>query len=221
MEKAEAKIFYINGGATTVKSAANGISLLPVVSDPAADFNNGRNQTMEKAEESLLKKLFCKMLNDVYNAEKQLLDGLPGLQAAATTLKLKKAFELQLQQTARHIDRLERIFELIDKKMQEKTCAAMEGLITESKSMIRDTKDGTIIRDIALIVASQKIGHYEITTYANLVQLALITGLATAAEVLDRILMEEEGTDELLSRIADILINIEAGENNSVYRWNT
>src|SRR5688500_12724819 len=117
MEKTEAKVLYMNGSTTTVKSAANGITLPspPVVSDPAADFTNGRNKTIEKAGESSLKKLFCSMLVDVYNAEKRLLDGLPGLLAATTTLKLKNAFEQQLQQTAAHIARLERIFELIDK----------------------------------------------------------------------------------------------------------
>lgn len=222
MEKTEAKVLYMNGSTTTVKSAANGITLPAAtnISDPAGDFNNGRNKTIEKAGESALKKLFCNLLNDVYNAERRFLDGLPGLLAAATTLKLKNAFEQQLKQTAGHITRLERIFELIDKKIQGKKCAAIEGLITESKSMIRDSKEGTIIRDIALIVAVQKITQYEIGTYANLIQLALISGLTKSAELLDSILAEEENTEELFSRIAEILISVEAEERNGILYWN-
>ena len=222
MEKTEAKVLYMNGSTTTAKSAANGIALpsAPIISDPAADFNNGRNKTIEKAGESSLKKLFCIMLNDVYNAEKRLLDGLPGLLAATTTLKLKNVLEQQLKQTAAHIARLERIFGLVDKKIQEKKCATMEGLITESKNMIRDTKDGTIIRDIALIVAAQKIAQYEIATYSNIIQLALISGLAKSAELLDSILIEEENTDELFSRISEILISVEAEERNGILYWN-
>ena len=222
MEKTEAKVLYMNGSTTTAKSAANGITLpsAPVISDPAADFNNGRNKTIEKAGESALKKLFCILLNDVYHAERRLLEGLPGLLAAATTLKLKNAFEQQLKQTAAHIARLERIFELIDKRTQGKKCSAMEGLITESKNMIRDSKEGTIIRDIALIVTAHKIAQYEIATYANLIRLALISGLTKSAEVLDSILTEEESTDELFSRIAEILISVEAEERNGILFWN-
>lgn len=223
MEKTEAKVLYMNGSTTTAKSAANGITLpaAPVISDPAGDFNNGRNKTIEKAGESALKNLFCILLNDVYNAEKRLLDGLPGLLAATTTIKLKNAFEQQLKQTAAHITRLERIFELIDKKTQGKKCSAMEGLITESKSMIRESKEGTIIRDIALIVAAQKIAQYEIATYANLIQMALISGLTKSAEVLGSILTEEECTDELFSRVAEILISVEAEERNGILYWNS
>ena len=95
MEKTEAKVLYMNGTATTAKTAANGITLPSAtnISDPAGDFNNGRNKTIEKAAESALKKLFCLLLNDVYNAEKRLFDVLPGLIASATTLKLKNVFE--------------------------------------------------------------------------------------------------------------------------------
>lgn len=223
MEKTEAKVLYMNGTATTAKTAANGITLPSAtnISDPAGDFNNGRNKTIEKAAESALKKLFCLLLNDVYNAEKRLFDVLPGLIASATTLKLKNVFEQQLKQTGVHIARLERIFELIDKKIQGKKCAAMEGLITESKNMIRDSKEGTIIRDIALIVAAQKIAQYEIATYANLIQMALIAGLTKSAEVLDSILIEEENTDESISRIAEILISVEAEERNGILYWSS
>lgn len=223
MEKTEAKVLFMNGSATTAKSAANGITLPSATntSDPAGDFNNGRNKTIEKAGESSLKKLFCIMINDVYNSEMRLLDELPGLLEATTTLKLKNAFEQQLQQTASHIARLEKVFELIDKKIHGKKCAAMEGLISESKTMIRDTKEGTIIRDIALIVSAQKITHYEIATYANIIHLALISGLTKSAEVLDSILIEEESTDELFSRIAEILISVEAEERNGILYWSS
>lgn len=224
MRNSGAKILYMNTTTNATKSTANGIPIepSPIIpsTDPAGDSGNGRIKTEAKYEESLLKKLFCNMLYDIYYAEKQLLKDIPVLQESSTTIKLKNAFGQQMQQTKKHVRRLEKIFGLIDKKAEEKPCTAMKGLITEAKSMISDTKEGTIIRDVALIVVAQKIKHYEIATYSNLVQLALISGLTRTAEILDHILMDEEDTDEMFSRIAEILVNIEAEEKNSVRYWN-
>src|SRR5688572_13769866 len=145
MNHSGAKILYMNTTTNASKSTANGIPfepppLIPAI-DPAGDSNNGRIKTESKYEESLLKKLFCSMLYDIYFAEKQLAKELPVLLDASTTLKLKNAFAQQLQQTKKHIKRLEKIFGLIDKKAEEKSGTAMKGLITEAKSMIEETKD--------------------------------------------------------------------------------
>ena len=73
-------------------------------------------------------------------------------------------------------------------------------------------------RDAALIIAAQKVEHYEIATYGGLVQLALTMGLHRAADILDKTLLEEEDTDALLTEIAENYINIEAEEEGN-YSW--
>ncbi len=167
---------------------------------------------------SLLEKFFFEQLKDIYFAELQQLKSIPTLEAAATTEELKEAFEDHLYQTHKQLKRLEKIFEITGKKPEGKKCPAIEGLIKESENIIKETKEGSMTRDAALIMAAQKIEHYEIATYGGLVQLALTMGLYEASEILDRTLLEEEEADCLLTAIAEEFINIEA-DGEMTYSW--
>ncbi len=91
----------------------------------------------------------------------------------------------------------------------------MDGLIKEAESIIKDTKEGSMTRDAALIMAAQKVEHYEIATYGGLVQLAITIGQQEVSDILDQTLMEEEDTDRLLTDIAEGHINIEAEEEKN------
>lgn len=170
--------------------------------------NTGNGE--EKKSESPLEKFFQDQLKDIYYAEQQLLKGLDEMKNASTTEELEDAFSDHKKQTERHIKRLEKVFSMIGVKAQGKKCEAMDGLLKEGKTIINETKQGTMTRDAALIIAAQKIEHYEIATYGGLVQLALTLGLPRAAELLDKTLGEEEETDCLLTDIAESHINFEA-----------
>ncbi len=181
---------------------------------------NATNGSSKGGETTLLEKFFISELKDIYNAEQQLLKALPELQQAATTEELEDAFENHLQQTKRHVKRLDKIFQLIEQKPEGKKCEAMEGLIKEAKKIINETKEGTMTRDAALIIAAQKAEHYEIATYGGLVELALTMRFNRAADLLEKTLDEEEEADELLTHIAERYINIEAEEEGS-YSWSS
>jgi ferritin-like metal-binding protein YciE len=182
--------------------------------------NATNGSSKKEGTTSLLEKFFLSELKDIYNAEQQLLKGLPELQEAATTEELEDAFEHHYQQTKRHVKRLEKVFQIMDQKPEGKKCEAMEGLIKEAKKVINDTKEGTMTRDAALIIAAQKAEHYEIATYGGLVQLAITMGFNRAADLLEKTLNEEEDTDALLTEIAETHINIEAEEEGS-YSWSS
>jgi len=177
---------------------------------------NGSNGKQEQP--SLLEKFFLDQLKDIYYAEQQLLKALPEMQKAATTEELEDAFGEHLKQTERHVKRLEKVFQSIGKNPEGKKCEAMEGLIKEARTIINETKEGSMTRDAALIIAAQKVEHYEIASYGGLVQLAITMALHRAAEVLEKTLTEEEETDALLTEIAETYINIEA-EEEGVYSW--
>ena len=164
----------------------------------------------ESSNGSPLQKFFEDQLKDIYYAEQLLVKGLNEMKAACTTEELEDAFDDHCKQTERHIKRLDKVFNLIGVKAQGKKCEAMDGLLKEAKSIINETKEGTMTRDAALIIAAQKIEHYEIATYGGLVQLALTLGRPRAAELLDKTLNEEEETDRLLTDIAESHINFEA-----------
>ena len=161
-------------------------------------------------QSSQLMELFKNGLKDIYWAEKHLLKALPKMQKASTTSELQAAFEDHKKVTEEQITRLEEAFEMLGKKAQGKKCDAMEGLIKEAESVIEETEKGSMTRDVALIVAAQKVEHYEIASYGGLVQLAKTMGKDDVAELLQLTLDEEKETDLLLTDIAENNINWEA-----------
>ena len=73
--------------------------------------------------------MFLSELQDIYHAEKQLTRALPKMAKAASSSELKEAFESHLEETKGQIDRLEQVFQLLDKRSRGKKCEAMEGLV--------------------------------------------------------------------------------------------
>ena len=161
--------------------------------------SNGKSSKSENGsvnENSQLDKLFIDSLKDIYWAEKHLTKTLPKMKKKATTDDLKSAIEEHLAQTEEHVSRLERVFEICGKKAQAKKCDAMEGLTKEADSIIEETESNTMTRDAGIIMAAQKVEHYEIATYGSLVQLAKTLGMNDAAEILHQTLEEEKQADE-------------------------
>ncbi|MEI9920137.1 MAG: ferritin-like domain-containing protein [Bacteroidota bacterium] len=167
------------------------------------------SQTKEESD-SMLLEFFVDEIKDIYWAEKHLTKALPKMQKAATTGELQDAFEKHLEQTTGHVERLEQVFELLEEKAVAKKCEAMEGIVKESQSIIEDTDEGTATRDVGLILAAQKVEHYEIATYGSLATLAKTLGRDDIARILNETLEEEKTTDELLTTIAESKVNYEA-----------
>lgn len=171
--------------------------------------SNGKQSAAGKGN-TQLENFFTDSLKDIYWAEKHLTKALPKMQKAATTEQLKAAIGEHITQTEEHVTRLEQVFELMGKKAQAKKCDAMEGLIKEGESIVEETEDGTMTRDVGIISAAQKVEHYEISTYGTLVQLAKTMGMDEAASILAETLVEEKETDQGLTEIAENNINWEA-----------
>jgi ferritin-like metal-binding protein YciE len=159
---------------------------------------------------SQLEKFFHDSLKDIYWAEKALTKALPKMMKKATTDELKSAIEEHITQTEEQVARLEEVFEIMGYKAQAKKCEAMEGLLKEAESIMEETEDGSMTRDTAIIMAAQKVEHYEIATYGGLVTLANTLGQDEVAGILAQTLEEEKTTDENLSMIAENDINWQA-----------
>jgi len=167
------------------------------------------NSTFAK-EETKLKELFIEELKDIYWAEKHLTKALPKMKKAATSEELASAFEEHLAVTQEQIVRVEKVFEMLDMAPRAKKCEAMEGLVKEAQGVIEDTDEGSATRDVALIIAGQKVEHYEIATYGSLVQLARTMGNEEMAQLLQQTLDEEKEADETLTELAMSGINLNA-----------
>jgi ferritin-like metal-binding protein YciE len=174
-----------------------------------------RSSKKSSTPQSGLEEYFLHELQDIYGAEKQLTKALPKMQKAATTEELKEALEEHLAVTQEQIARLEEVFELLEQKPQSKKCEAMEGITKEGETVIQETESGSMTRDAAIIMAAQKVEHYEIAAYGGLVQLAKTIGRDEIAEILAQTLEEEKETDQLLTEIAESSINEEASEEDA------
>lgn len=152
--------------------------------------------------ETGLQKLFVDSVKDIYWAENHLVKSLPKMINGASSTELQGALNDHLDVTKGHVTRLEQIFELLGKKPQAKKCDAMEGLAKEGEGILESTDSGTAARDQGIIMAAQKVEHYEIATYGGLAQLAKTLGLTEISEMLESTLAEEKEADQLLSIIA-------------------
>ncbi len=161
-------------------------------------------------KDSLLHEFMIDGLKDIYWAENKLLKAIPKMQSEATTIQLEKTLGEHLEITKEQINRLEMIFDMLGEKASGKKCEGMAGLIEEGEDVIDETEEGSVTRDVGIIVSAQKIEHYEIAAYGGLAQLARTMGHDDIAELLDATLEEEKEADRLLTSIAENDINYEA-----------
>jgi ferritin-like metal-binding protein YciE len=161
------------------------------------------------AKDKNLNDLFLDTLKDVYYAEKQILKALPKMAKAAQSDKLRAAFEKHLGETEGQVERLEQIFELIEKPPRGKTCDGIQGILEEGKEIMDEYK-GTEALDAGMVAAAQAVEHYEISRYGTLKQWANQLGMKDAVRLLDETLQEEKKTDENLTTLAESTVNLAA-----------
>ena len=156
-----------------------------------------------------LNTLFVDTLKDIYYAEKQIFKSLPKMAKAANSDQLRAAFEKHHDETEGQIERLEKIFELVDTPARGKKCDAIEGILDEGKEIMDEYED-TPALDAGLLAAAQAVEHYEISRYGTLKAWAEKLGLRDAVKLLDQTLSEEKKTDDTLTKIAETAVNYEA-----------
>lgn len=155
-----------------------------------------------------LQELYVDELKDLYSAEKQLTKALPKMAKAATSEELRDGFEMHLEQTKGHVQRLEQIFDMLGAKGAGKKCMGMEGLIKEGSEVMNEDFEDSVM-DAALIAAAQRVEHYEIAAYGTVCAFAKLLGETEHASLLQQTLEEEKETDEKLTELSEE-INSEA-----------
>lgn len=148
-------------------------------------------------------------LKDLYSAENQLLKALPRMIAAAKNAQLASAFRAHLDETQKHISRLETIFEQLDFEPGGQHCKGMEGLIAEGVDMVEEDAPDDV-KDAGLICAAQRVEHYEMAGYGCARTFARQLGLDAIANLLQTTLDEEGAVDKKLTTIAERSINQKA-----------
>jgi ferritin-like metal-binding protein YciE len=167
-----------------------------------------RNQELSMTIKTM-QDLFVHSLKDIYYTEKKLVSELPRMAKKAFDPDLKRAFEDHAAQTENHLSRLEEVFQLIELQPRGEKCEALEGMLEETKELLRDVKDAQVL-DAGLIADAQAIEHYEIARYGTLIAWARQLGLTDAEPIFNETLEEEKETDKLLTELAEAEINRKA-----------
>jgi ferritin-like metal-binding protein YciE len=189
--------------------------MFPTGQEQIVRLNVGRRIPYAQQEATMAKQpktlddLFHDTLKDIYFAEKKILATLPKMQKAAQAEELKAAFEKHHAETEVQIERLEKVFAIIDKKPVGKTCDAIVGITDEGAEIMKEYK-GSPALDAGLLAAAQAVEHYEISRYGTMRTWANELGLKEAVKLLDATLAEEKMTDEALTEIAESVVNQEA-----------
>lgn len=154
-----------------------------------------------------LRDLFISELKSVYYSEKRAVDALGEQAEASTTTEVQTAFLQHQDQSRTQVERLEEIFKIIGMRTEERISDAIDGLIRDAKRDIADTEEGSLTRDAALIIAAQKIEHFEIAIYGSLLTLSHVLDFTQSAELLAKTLEEEKETDRKLTTLAESFVN--------------
>jgi ferritin-like metal-binding protein YciE len=149
---------------------------------------------------------FINELANLLGVEKQLTEALPLLAQAANSNSVKRTFNVHLEETREHVERLQRIFEILETPSSAKRCVVMEELLQEGKDIIEEMKNAPAF-EAMLIAAAQKVEHYEISAYGTLCAWAQILGYKDAKKLLIKTLQEEKDTDLRLSELGYAEIN--------------
>lgn len=160
-----------------------------------------------------IEKLFTEQLKLIYYVEKNLLKTLQKVVKKSLGEVMQNSLIEHKQATEEHSIRIEKVFNLLNKKSQTRKSEAFLGLQEEMEEMINLTPENCIARDMAIITMIQKMEHYEIATYSGIVSMAKIFGFKQVASILQDTLDEEKDTDQQFNYLAEINFNNSGGKN--------
>jgi len=163
---------------------------------------------------SSLEDLFVSELQDLYSAENQIIKALPKMVKTATSSELQECLETHLEETREQVNRLDQIFEIIDRPAKGKKCKGMEGLLEEGKELMGEGAEENVL-DAGLIAAAQRVEHYEIAAYGSARTFAETLGHEEAVSLLEQTLEEEKHADQKLSEVATTVVNERADNADS------
>jgi ferritin-like metal-binding protein YciE len=157
-----------------------------------------------------LQTLLVDELKDIYDAEQRLTKAIPKLAEASSNRELVIALNNHLAETQQHVARLEQAFSDLGEDADTRTCAGMKGLIKEGDDHAGDDYDDPGLRDAAIIGSAQRVEHYEIAAYGTAMAHAKLLGRDEIVRLLDQTLQEEKAADQILTDIAERIVNVNA-----------
>jgi ferritin-like metal-binding protein YciE len=172
-------------------------------------LSNIAKQESNEAQE--LRGLFEHSLKELYWIENVMMPMLGHSIIIASSKDLVALLESHRILTITHVQRLEKVFDIIGLNPREIRSDSLQCLIDEAENLEGQTKHG-VVRDAALIAVLQKIKHHEIACYGTMRAFAIALREESAVTLLEQTLQEEKDNDLALTYIAGSHINIEAAD---------
>jgi ferritin-like metal-binding protein YciE len=138
--------------------------------------------------------LFIHELQDMLDAEQQLVEALGEQAEESSRPELQKAFQSHQEQTRKQIERLHQVFQSIGEEPEEVECKGIRGLIEEHNHFKEEEDPAEDIMDLFNAGAAEKVESYEICAYESLIRLAQEMGHTKAGKLLNQNLKEEQAT---------------------------
>jgi ferritin-like metal-binding protein YciE len=154
----------------------------------------------QERQESL-QGIFLEEIQDLFDAEKQLVKALPKMAKSAEDGELENAFREHLEQTKNQVGRLEQVFEMLDSRARSKPCKGMRGIVEEGQEVISEGKPDAMIAG-----AARRVEHYEIAAYESASAIARELRMNDAVKLLQETLQEEIQADRMLAQISKRLV---------------
>ena len=145
--------------------------------------------------------LFLHSLQDIYYAEHQITKALPKMIDKATNRDLANGLKTHLEETNKQIERLDKVFQKLDKKPSSTQCPAIDGIIKEADEVVGEVADKAVL-DAAIIAGAQAVEHYEICRYGTLIAWAQQLGHGEVVRLLTTNLNEEKAANTKLNTVA-------------------
>jgi ferritin-like metal-binding protein YciE len=161
-----------------------------------------------------LEDLFKHGLKDIYYAEQQIVKTLPDLIEQTTNAELKRDLKTHLEETKKHVRRLEIVFAALGEEPKGVRCKGIDGILSEGSELISNS-DGRSVIEAAVIASAQAVEHYEITRYGDLIAWGRQLGRNDIVKPLRQNLREEKIADRKLTAVAEGRINSKADKSRS------
>ena len=145
--------------------------------------------------------LFLHGLQDIYYAEQQITKALPKMIDKATNRDLAAGLKTHLEETNKQIERLDKVFQKLDKKPSGTQCPAIDGIIKEADELTGEVADKAVL-DAAIVACAQAVEHYEICRYGTLIAWAEQLGHDEVVRFLTTNLNEEKAANTKLNTVA-------------------
>ena len=144
---------------------------------------------------------FVHELADVYDAEHQFLDAMQKMHDNASDEKLRTLIEEHMAQTQDHVTKVEEVFSSIGEQPVRQPCSGAKGIIEEGSKAMQEAATNEI-RDQFIVGGATKAEHYEMVSYADLIEGAEMLKLKRAVKLLTENRDQEVAAARKLERLS-------------------